>query len=200
MASLAAINQVGESLVALLRARRDLLAAEGRLGPVPPAVEIAHASLARLATAALPTAGLTLTPYRVALSEHQTPRASPAPVTLALELHYLLAAWSATGVDEQALLGWAMLELAGHPVLDRSLLLGAGVWERDETVQVVLDRQSEDTLFRVWDVLQHRLRLSVTFRARVIRIGLEPGRDALPVVATRFGYADADPLAEGGGG
>jgi hypothetical protein len=52
MAGVAAINQVGESLVALLRARRDLLAAEGRLGPVPPAVEIAHASLARLATGA----------------------------------------------------------------------------------------------------------------------------------------------------
>jgi hypothetical protein len=200
MAGLGAINQVGESLVALLRARRDLLGAEGRLGPVPPAVEIAHVSLARLASAATPTAGLTLTPYRIALSEHQTPRAATSPATLALELHYLLAAWSPTGADEQALLGWAMLELAGHPVLDRSLLLGTGVWERDETVQVVLDRQSEDALFRVWDSLQQKLRLSITFRARVIRIGLEPGQGALPVVATRFGHADADPLVERGGG
>jgi hypothetical protein len=199
MAGVAAINQVGESLVALLRARRDLLAAEGRLGPVPPAVEIAHASLARLASGAAPTAGLTLTCYRVALSEHQTPRPATAPLTLALELHYLLAAWSATGADEQALLGWAMLELAGHPVLDRSLLLGGDIWARDETVQVVLDRQSEDALFRVWDALQIRLRLSVTFRARVIRIGLEGAPDSLPVVATRFGFADADPLTEGGG-
>jgi hypothetical protein len=200
VATLAAINQVGDSLVALLRARRDLLAAEGRLGPVPPAVDIAHVSLARLASAALPTAGLTITPYRVALSEQQTPRNATAAATLALDLHYLLAAWSPTGADEQALLGWAMLEIAGHPVLDRSLLLGAGVWERDETVQLVLDRQSEDSLYRVWDALQHRLRLSITFRARIIRIGLEPGQDALPVVATRFGHADADPLAQGGGG
>lgn len=44
MAAIAAINSVGESVVALLRARRDLLAAEGRLGPVPAALEIAHAS------------------------------------------------------------------------------------------------------------------------------------------------------------
>jgi len=53
MASIAAVNSVGESVVGLLRARRDLLAAEGRLGPVPAALEIAHASLSRLTTTAL---------------------------------------------------------------------------------------------------------------------------------------------------
>lgn len=199
MATLAAVNQVGESLVALLRARRDLLAAEGRLGPVPAAVDISQASLGRLATAAAPTAGLTLTCYRVALSDHQVPKPATAPTTLSLELHYLLAAWSPTGADEQALLSWAMLELSAHPVLDRSVLLGASVWDRQETVQISFDRQGEDQLFRIWDALQIKLRLSATFRARVVRIGLEPGQDALPAVATRIGFADADPLTEGGG-
>jgi hypothetical protein len=199
MATLAAVNQVGESLVALLRARRDLLGAEGRLGPVPAAVDISQASLARLATGTAPTAGLTVTCYRVALSDHQVPKPATAPVTLALELYYLLAAWSPTGADEQALLTWAMLELAAHPVLDRSLLLGAGVWDRTETIHVSFDRQGDDQLFRIWDALQIKLRLSATFRARVLRIGLEPGQDALPVVATRFGFADADPPLQGVG-
>jgi hypothetical protein len=199
MATLAAVNQVGESLVALLRARRDLLGAEGRLGPVPAAVNIAQASLAQLGTSPAPTGGLTITCYRVVLSDHQVPKPAAAPVMLALELHYLLAAWSPTGADEQALLTWAMLELAAHPVLDRSLLLGAGVWDRAETVHVSFDRQGEDQLFRIWDALQIKLRLSATFRARVLRIGLEPGQDALPVVATRLGFADADPLLQGAG-
>ena len=39
MAALAAVNSVGESVVALLRARRDLLAAEAQLGPVPAALD-----------------------------------------------------------------------------------------------------------------------------------------------------------------
>ena len=185
--------------MALLRARRDLLGAENRLGPVPAAVGILQTSLAQLATSGAPVAGLTITCYRVALSDHQVPKPAAAPVTLALELHYLLAAWSQTGADEQALLTWAMLELAAHPVLDRSLLLGADVWDRAETVHVSFDRQGEDQLFRIWDALQIKLRLSATFRVRVLRIGLEPGQEALPVVATRLGFADVDPLLEGAG-
>jgi Pvc16 N-terminal domain len=198
MAGLAAVNQVGESLVGLLRARRDLLSAEGRLGPVPAALEIAHASLSRLATAAEPTGGLTITCYRVAMSDHPAQRAparrAASGATIAVDLHYLLAAWPSAAADEQAIVAWAMLELAAHPVLDRSLLLGAGIWERDETVQIVPDALTDDALFRLWGALQHKYRLSATFRARVVRIGYGPGETWPPVVATRLGFADTDPL------
>ena len=39
MAGLAAIHQAGESVVQLLRARRDLMAEQGVLGPVPAPME-----------------------------------------------------------------------------------------------------------------------------------------------------------------
>ena len=195
MAAVAAVNSVGESVVALLRARRDLLAAEGRLGPVPAALEIAHASLSRLATVALPTAGLTLSCTRMAMSDHPSPRTGPGEATIALELHYLLVSWSSAPVEEQSILAWAMLELTTHPVLDRSVLVGAGIWERDETVQIVPESATDDALFRIWAALQMKYRLCTTFRARVIRIG-HGGAPTWPaVVATRFGFADTDPLA-----
>lgn len=202
MAAIAAINSVGESVVALLRARRDLLAAEGRLGPVPAALEIAHASVSRLTTAAAPTAGLTLTCTRIAMSDHPRPRTRPGDATIAVELHYLMAAWSAAPVEEQSILAWAMLEIAAHPVLDRSVLVGAGIWEREETVQIVPETASDDELFRLWAALQLQYRLCTTFRARVIRIGHGDTPTWPAVVATRFGFADTDPLAEpvGGGG
>ena len=202
MAGLAAVNQIGESLVSLLRSRRDLLAAEGQLGPVPAALDISHASLSRLATGNEPTGGLTITCYRIAMSDHPTPRVAARNaadgVSIAVELHYLLAAWPSATADEQAIISWAMLELAAHPVLDRSVLLGANVWDRDETVQIVPDTVSDDSLFRIWDALQHKYRLSTTFRARVVRIGYGPGATWPPVVATRFGFANADPLTQGG--
>ena len=199
MAAIAAVNSVGESVVALLRARRDLLAAEGQLGPVPAALEIAHASLSRLATVAPPTSGLTLSCLRIAMSDHPSPRTRPGDATIAVELHYLLAAWSSAPIEEQSILAWAMLELTTHPVLDRSVLVGAGIWERDETVQIVPETSTDDALFRIWAALQMRYRLCTTFRARVIRIGYGATPSWPAVVATRFGFADTDPLAEHAG-
>lgn len=199
MAGLGAVNAVGDSLVALLRARRDLLAAANRLGPLPASFPIAHASLAQLAGTTLPTAGLTLTCTRIAHSEHLAPSATARPRALALELQYLLVVWSATPAEEQAIMTWAMLEFAAHPVLDRALLVGADVWDRGETVQLLHEPLAEDALHRIWAGLQHRMRLCAAYRARVVRIGLGVGDDARPVVATRFGLTDADPVLEGQG-
>jgi hypothetical protein len=199
MATLDAINQVGESVVKLLRDRRALLAAEGRLGPVPATADIAHLSAARLATGTEPSAGLTLTLYRITPSDHsapQPPMREPArPISVALDLYYLLACWSAAPVEEQALLGWAMLELARFPILDRSLLTGTDVWDRAETVQIVPLTIGTDDLMRIWHGFQRKYRLSTTFQARVVRIAY--GSDATwpPVVATRLGFANTDPLA-----
>jgi Pvc16 N-terminal domain len=195
MASLAAVNMVGESIVALLRTRRDLLAADGLLGPVPATLDISQASLGRLATQPTPASGCTLTCYRVAMSDHPTPRVSgskPAANTvLAVDLHYLLTAWSSSADVEQAIISWSMLELLAYPVLDQSLLQGSGVWARDETIQLVPQALDMDALFRIWSALQLKYRLSTTFCARVVRISHGDTHDWLPVVATRFGFADA---------
>lgn len=204
MAGLAAVNQLGDSIVAMLVARRNLLAAEGKLGPIPAALDISQAPLSKLATAPAPASGLTLTCTRIALSEHPRQR-SPArdaasSAALALEISYLLTAWgSGADSDEQSILTWAMLELTARPVLDRSVLIGGtGVWQPDEVVQIVPETLSDDGLFRLWGALQQKLRISTTIRARVLRIDYGAADNWSNVIATRFGFADADdPLTEG---
>jgi hypothetical protein len=152
----------------------------------------------RLATAALPTAGLTLLCYHIGLSDHPPPRpalrATHDAISVALELSYMLTVWSATAEEEHGVLAWAMLELSRHSTFDRSLLRGGDVWDRQETVQIVPETLERDELLRIWSALQLKYRLSTTFRARVIRIGYRPGEAWPPVVASRFGFADTDPL------
>ncbi|SAK96395.1 hypothetical protein AWB81_05385 [Caballeronia arationis] len=198
MAGLAAINQLGESIVALLVARRNLLAAEGKLGPIAAALDISQMPLSKLASSPEPDAGLTISCLRIAFSDYPAPRA-PSPDTaeatsIALEVSYLATVWSGGNAgDEQSILTWAMLELMARPSLDRSVLIGpAGTWEPDETVQLVPESLTDDALFRLWAALQRKLRTSMTFRARVLRIRYGPGPSWPNVVATRFDVADVD--------
>ncbi len=199
MATLAAVNQVGESIVALLKARRDLLAAANQLNSLPANFPIEHVPTGKLA-ATPPTAGLSLTCYHLGSSEHLRPhpaaRNPGQAAALSLELRYLVAAWSATSAEELSMLSWAMLEVTRHPVLDRSVLRDAAVWARDEIVQVLPDAQPPEAVFRIWDSLQQKYRVSFTFVARVVRVTFGEAQQWPPVVATRLGFADADPLAE----
>lgn len=198
MATLAAVNMVGESIAALLRARRDLLAADGLLGPVPATLDISQASVGRLTTQPVPTSGCTVTCYRIALSDHAKPRTAGgqqgAAAVLSAELHYLIAAWAAAADIEQAIISWAMLELMSYPVLDRSLLKGPGVWAQDESVQLIPETIEADALFRIWSAMQLKYRLSTTFCARVVRISHGEGPDWLPVVATRTSFDNSNML------
>src|SRR4051794_34111770 len=105
MAGLGAVNQVGESIAALLRSRRSLLAAEDRLGPVPPSQDIAHVPIAKLTGTTPPASGLSITCYHVARSDYriaQSAASDPSASTgISLELSYLIASWSSTTSDEQ---------------------------------------------------------------------------------------------------
>lgn len=198
MAGLDAVHQVGQSVVLLLRNRRNLLAASGGLGPVPAALDISQASTGRLTASPPPTSGLTVTCYQVTTSDHAPPRPHarqrPDRATASLELGFLVAPWASDAQEEHGVLAWAMLELSRYATLDRSLLTGSGTWEREETIQIVPENVTAEDLFRIWAALQLPYRLSATFRARVVRVryGIEdPGP---PVVATRFDLEDVDPL------
>ena len=199
MADLGAVHAVGETIVGLLATRRALLAAEGRLGPVPPDAKIHHVPLSTLVGPTPPTGGLSVTCYHISRSDHTLARQAmqdPSQgVGISLELSYLLASWSSTTADELSLLSWAMLELDRFPVLDSGQLPAAG-WDRGESVQLVPDEADPERLFRLWDAIGQKYRLSRLFKARVIRIGYGPVADALPVAASRFSFAHGDPEGE----
>lgn len=200
MAELGAVNLVGESIAALLRARRSLLAAEGRLAPVPPSQDIAHVAIAKLIGTSPPTSGLSITCYRIERSDQTLGRGAMQDPSrgggISLELSYMIAAWSATPADEQALLSWAMLELDRYPVLDQGQLIGGNAWARGESVQLVPEDLPLDQVLRIWDGFKLKYRLSFFIKARVVRIGYGPSTDALPVVASRLEFTDADPMTE----
>ena len=97
------------------------------------------------------------------------------------------------------LAGLALPCAASVGSLSRSVLVGTGIWDRDETVQIVPETATDDSLFRLWGALQVKYRLCTTFRARVIRLGYGDTPTWPAVVASRFGFADTDPLAEPAG-
>jgi hypothetical protein len=203
VAELSAIHDVGESIALLLQRRRALLAAEGRLGPVPPSEAIVHRPLGEIAASSPPTSGLSISCIHVAHSEHtlaRTPVTDPATAHgISLELRYLVASWSTTAAAELAFLSWAMLELSRHPVLDRSLLVNAANWSRGEALQVSHEEATAEELFRIWEALKQRYRLSALFRVRVVRIGYGPGTDGPPVVASRMRFEHGDVELHGAG-
>jgi hypothetical protein len=203
VAELGAVNLVGESIVALLSARRSLLAAEGRLGPVPPSQKIAHVPIAELIGNSPPSSGLSVSCYHIGRSDHplgRMPEQDPSQGTgISLELSYLMASWSTTPSEEQSLLSWAMLELNRYAVLDRGQLVDGGKgtsWDRGESIQIVPEDADPDRLFRLWDGLKQKYRLSTLFKARIVRIGYRPARDSVPVAASRFSFAHGDPATE----
>ncbi len=198
MAKIGAVNDVGESIVALLRSRRDLLESAGQLTPVNASLDITQLSVSALSGGTTPTSGLSLTCYQINHSDqpknqHRLP-GEPVRPEIAVELQYILASWSSRTEDEHAAIAWAMLELNSHSVLDRSTLRGADIWEPEETVQIVPSNLSADEQYRLWDATGQKFRLSLTFTARVIRLRHGLGDEFAPVVASRFGFSDSDPL------
>lgn len=198
MAGLGAIHDVGESIAQLLQRRRALAAAAGQIAPVPAAEAIVHLPIAAIGGTAPPSSGLSVTCLHVGYSEHNLKRVAvrdpAASHGISLELLFLLASWSAAAADELALIGWAMLELNRFPQLDRSLLVNPGSWARDESLQIVPEEASAEELFRIWEALKQRYRVSALFRVRVVRIGYGPTLDGPPVVASRLSFAHGDVL------
>lgn len=197
MAGLGAINDVGESIAGLLQRRRALAAAASQLGPVPAAEPINHLPLSAISGTSAPTAGLSITCLHMGYSDHtlkrQPVRDPAASHGISLELLYLIAGWSTTADKELALVSWAMLELNRYPLLDRSMLINPGQWGRDETLQIVPEDATAEELFRIWDGLKQRHRVSALFRVRVVRIGYGPGIDGAPVVASQLSFEHGDP-------
>jgi hypothetical protein len=199
MADIAAPHLVGESIVALLRARRSLLAEAGQLGMVPETQDIAHVPVAKLVSTTPPTSGLSLTCYHISRSDQAQgvipSRGAGDSIGISLELHYLLACWAGTASEELAFMSWAMLELNRYPVLGAGQLLGEG-WAREESIQIAAGGENVEQLARIWDAMKLKYRLSATYRARIVRIGYGKSQDGPPVVASRNTFAHGDVALE----
>jgi hypothetical protein len=137
---------------------------------------------------------LSLYLYRVMVNEHL--RSQPvhagtgSAVPLAVDLHFLITAWSDSAAAEQTICAWAMSQLHQHPILDVSCLTEEGGWGKEDVVQIIPAELSNEDMMRIWDALAPDYRLSLSYIARVIRIDSDERPVGLPVVATRYQYEE----------
>ena len=123
--------------------------------------------------------GLSLYLYRVTVNTVQrTPLPRPGPqgrqrrTQLPLDLHFLLTPWADHASLAQAILGWTMRTIEDTAVLPAGLLnaVSDGVFNDDETVEIVFGQMSNEEMFRIWDVLPRDYQISVPYTARIVRI------------------------------
>ena len=116
---------------------------------------------------------------------------------LALDLHYLLAAYGAEDLHAEVLLGHAMQRLHEVPVLERATirtilaqptilagrLADAGLADQVEQIKLTPEPMSTEEISKLWAAFGASYRPSAAYRASVVLIEAEaPVRTALPVL------------------
>ena len=106
------------------------------------------------------------------LPGRSAPGSAHAPQPLLLDLHVLITPWAQDAVIQQAILGWAMRLLADAPNLPAALLNHSepGVFDPDETVEVIPAQLSSEELFRIHGLLPGHFSLSVPYLLRGLRV------------------------------
>lgn len=195
MANLFAIHSVGSSLITYLR----------NTYPEPLRTEypcdfrlLSSGEMADLGDVGT---AVTLYLYRITVDEHL--RTAPmnykpmdSAIPLSVDLHYLLSVWADSALVEHTIVAWVMSELNQHCVLDKATLSADGGWFDGDQIQIVPVELSNEDLMRIWDALAPNYRLSVSYKARVVRIDPEPIPTGKPVVARRLDFSDEIPVAE----
>ena len=120
---------------------------------------------------------------------------------LALDLHYLLSAYSAEELGGEILLGYAMQVLHDRPVFDRRTiaatlpatptlptvlraLADCGLADQMEQIKLVPEVLSTEEMSKLWTAAQSHYRPSVAYLATVVLIeSTEPVRASLPVLS-----------------
>lgn len=195
MANLSAVHSVGSSLITYLR------------NAYPEPLRTDHDCDFRLLSSGemadpgdMGTA-VTLYLYRITVDEHlrsepmsYKPNDQARP--LSVDLHYLLSVWADSALVEHSIIAWVMSELDQHCVLDKATLSSDGGWFDEDQVQIVPVELSNEDLMRIWDALAPNYRLSVSYKARVVRIDPIAIPEGEPVVARRLHYSDDITLRE----
>jgi hypothetical protein len=188
MANVFATHSVGNSLITYLK----------NAYPEPLRTDLPFdfrlISSGELAAGPEPQKTVTLFLYRITQNEYLRGRNLPsdqpdANPPLSIDLHYLLTAWADNALAEHTVLSWVMRELQIHPVLDSSALSPEAQWAPSDLVQFIPAELSDDQLFRIWDLLEPNLHLSVSYIARVVRIDTDTIAGPA-VVASRLEFSE----------
>jgi len=107
------------------------------------------------------------------------------PPPLPVELSFLITAWAKDTRDELRLIGRIMQVLYDHREIGAADLVGTA-WEKDDSVQLVLESLPLEDHYRIWDANEVAYRLSLTYQARVVGLDATETIAAPPVVDARL--------------
>lgn len=122
---------------------------------------------------------------------------------LAVDLHYILSAYSADELGAEILLGFAMQFLHEEPVLDREAiravtdptssaglpsarqaLAGCALADQVEQIKIVPQALTTEELSKIWTATQSHLRTTAAYLATVVLIdSIKPTKPTLPVLS-----------------
>jgi hypothetical protein len=184
MANFKSISATGKSIERLLTA--CFVALQPVEGKVAKAVLVRSDDFQRDGNSKIPSLGISIFLYRVEVNKVMRPGWSAVAgydgeAHLPIDLHYLLTAWAENAEHEQQILGRAMQCLETTPSLSGPLLYPSAGWAPNEAVFVTIEDLGLDSLMRAFDVLEADYRVSVAYRARVVRID---GVEAVPAPST----------------
>jgi hypothetical protein len=183
MASDEAVRDISDTVIAMLKAG------------VPPLVNANDIVLSTpddfQATPSNPT--ITVFLYRITLNPEM--RNGPRRVLadgrvtrplLPVDLHFMITAWARDTRGELAIAGRILQVLYDRAELGPADLQGNS-WERDDTVQLVLESLPIEEHYRVWDTTDVPYRLSLTYMARVVGIAPTDALRVAPVIEAHIG-------------
>jgi hypothetical protein len=135
---------------------------------------------------------ITIFLYRIAVNPQMRndpkrirPDGSVIRQPLPVELSFLITAWAKDTRDELKIIGRILQVLYEKSELGAADLVGAS-WEKDDTVQIVLESLPLEDHYRIWDATKVAYRLSLTYVARVIGIAPTEVITPAPVIDARF--------------
>lgn len=179
MAAADVVKDMGETLVYLLRAAIPLVDPAKIVVATPDEFESLRDPL---------KPNITIFLYRIAVNpqlrndpRRVKPDGTVVRQPLPLELSFLVTAWAKDTRDELKIIGRILQVLYEKSELGPADLVGTS-WEKDDTVQLVLESLPLEDHYRIWDANEVPYRLSLTYVARVVGISPVESTASAPVV------------------
>jgi hypothetical protein len=105
---------------------------------------------------------------------------------LPLDLRFLITPWTQLARDAYRITGAIALLLNDHAVLRYGELVGGGIWDPDDTVELILESLPVQDHYDIWDPADIPYRLSLAYLARLVAIDSALTTAAAPVAVAAF--------------